>query len=182
MGGEKTRDLKSAITCGITPVVFSGALLDFSPNSCPDPLMTLKFCSKCAYKLLLSSSLADPLDPKSKTRSTCIKCGVQDLASKNKRKALKSLDPNIPSTRRTIARVEPTEAPSTPSPMYDPERAWNPLYVLSLYPNHVRKPLCSPLLYPNNLLYRLLNLPLLSSSQASCWQINGSWYRTFILL
>jgi hypothetical protein len=55
--------------------------------------------------------------------------------------------------------------------MYNLKRARNLLYALSLYLNHVHKPLCSSLLlYLNHLLYHLLNLLnllLLSSLQAS---------------
>src|SRR5438045_703890 len=77
--------------------------------------MASKCCSKCAHTLPLSSFLADPSNPGSKIRITCIKCRSQERA-RLKRKALEPLDPNVPSKRPTISRAKPTEAPSIPPP------------------------------------------------------------------
>jgi hypothetical protein len=65
--------------------------------------------------------------------------------------------------------------------MYDQKRSRNPQYALSLHPNHVCKPIYSPLLlYPDHLqkplcfhLYHVFHI-LLYSLRASCRPINGS--------
>ena len=66
--------------------------------------------------------------------------------------------------------------------IYHPKHDLNPRYALSLYPNHIRKPLSLSLLYLNHILCHLLHLlyllrllyyhRLLSSPQASSRQIN----------
>src|SRR5882757_5457554 len=82
--------------------------------------MDSKCCAKCAHTLSLSSFLKDPSNIKSKSLKLCIKCRTQQRAanttSKNKRRALQSVDPNIPSKRPATARSEPMEAPSIPLP------------------------------------------------------------------
>lgn len=82
--------------------------------------MDSKCCAKCAHTLPLSSFLKDPSNPKSKSFKFCIKCRTQHRAanttSKNKRKALQLVDPNILSKRPATARSKPTEAPSIPLP------------------------------------------------------------------
>jgi hypothetical protein len=79
--------------------------------------MALKYCSACIKKLLLSSFLASAsADLGSKVFRTCIPCQDQY----KKRKALQSLDPNIPSKRRArgplkaFPRPEPVIAPPNP--------------------------------------------------------------------
>jgi hypothetical protein len=73
--------------------------------------MASKCCSRCANTLPLSSFLADPSNPKSKIRLTCIKCRTENRGARGrmKRKALESLDPNVPSKRPAITRTKPTE-------------------------------------------------------------------------
>jgi hypothetical protein len=93
----------------------------------------------------LSSFLTGPSNPKSKTFSTYIKCRGQDRANRNKRNAsnhsilmafLKDLQSPVLSLRRLLQSL---------LVIYNPKHVWNPRCTLSLYPNHVRKLLCSSL-------------------------------------
>jgi hypothetical protein len=81
--------------------------------------MAPKCCSKCAHTFPLTSFLKDPSNPKSKSLSFCIQCRTKATASfhKCKRKALKPLEPNIPSKRPAIANTKPRGAPSIPPPL-----------------------------------------------------------------
>src|ERR1700729_814685 len=81
--------------------------------------MASKCCSRCAHTLPLSSFLKDPSNPQSKSLATCTTCRTR--AQGRKRKALQSLDPNVPSKRPAIACPEPTDAPSIPLLQLRPE-------------------------------------------------------------
>jgi hypothetical protein len=108
--------------------------------------MASKFCSACTQKLLLSSFLADPFNPSSKIRATCINCrGRVARVRDSKRKALQPFDSNIPSKRPLICRAISTKAPSIPSPYIQSETrletSIRPLPPLELRPE-------TPLLIP----------------------------------
>jgi hypothetical protein len=96
--------------------------------------MASKCCSRCANTHPLYSFLADPSNPKSKIRLTCVKCRTENSGAKArmKRKALESLDPNVPSKRPVITRTKPTEAPLIPPPPIQSETRLEPsIYRLS---------------------------------------------------
>src|SRR3954452_6588130 len=82
--------------------------------------MASKYCSMCAHLLPPASFLPGPSHPKRKPFSTCITCRAvdrgRDRSNRKKRKALQSLDPNVPSKRPALARTKPAEAPLTPPP------------------------------------------------------------------
>jgi hypothetical protein len=106
--------------------------------------MASKCCSRCANTHPLYSFLADPSNPKSKIRLTCVKCRTENSGAKArmKRKALESLDPNVPSKRPVITRTKPTEAPLIPPPPIQSETRLEPSipYLLAYKPPLRYKP------------------------------------------
>jgi hypothetical protein len=75
-------------------------------------IMSSKYCSKCPYKLPISSFLKDALaSPSSRVYSTCIQCRSQkNTSNSKKRAALQSLDPNVQPAKR-VHRSNGLQAP-----------------------------------------------------------------------
>jgi hypothetical protein len=85
-------------------------------------IMSSKYCSKCPYKLPISSFLKDALaSPSSRVYSTCIQCRSQKNAyNSKKRAALQSLDPNIQPAKRVHRSNGPqpiVTGPQAPLPL-----------------------------------------------------------------
>jgi hypothetical protein len=121
--------LKKIFTCFLTPINLTSA--PFYYSSLPYHARNYGWppnCSRCTNTLPLSSFLADPSNPKSKTRMTCIKCPTENPGARGrmKRKALESLDSNVPSKRPAITRSKPTESPPIPLPYIQSETRLEP--------------------------------------------------------
>jgi len=127
----------------VTPVKSSRSrydvFLDFPSYLC---LIDSKFYSSCYQSRLFPSFLKDPSNSESKILKTCITCRTRTIQSRNKRKALQPLDPNIPSKRPAIANTRPIEAPLIPPPHVRSETRLES----SIHPPESRPP--APLIAP----------------------------------
>jgi hypothetical protein len=80
--------------------------------------MSSKYCSKCPYKLPISSFLKDALaSPSSRVYSTCIQCHNQkNTYNSKKRAALQSLDLNIQPVKCIHCSNSPQPTVTGPEP------------------------------------------------------------------